>query len=188
MLVSVPYLQRLKMVNKVLGAGQVLKDRLMLLFLRLLMFCEQCSCCTEVLVQRVGVQRAVPVLLTGKSTELKKHFHLAQKPQHFSTVGQVMFTALHPFLQYLRPHGLQQEEPKKNPITSNYLQPEILIQSTLTLRLATAKHGDHIHTSPQAPVPYSSYRYEQLFLQGETLHAVQVDYFSVYKQSKVSNK
>lgn len=181
MLVSVPYLQRLKMVNKILGAGQVLKDRLMLLFLRLLMFCEQCSCCTEVLVQCVGVQRAVPVLLTGKSTELKKHFHLAQKPQHFSTVGQVMFTALHPFLQYLRPHGLQQEEQKKKPITSNYLQPKILIQSTLTLRLATAKHGDHIHTSPQAPVPYSSY--EQLFLQGETLHAVQVDYFSVYKQS-----
>lgn len=151
----VPYLQRPKMVNKVLVAEQVLKDRLMLLFLRLLMFCEQWSCCTEVLVQRVGVQRAVPVLLTPKSTELKKHFHLAQKPQYFSTVGQVMFTALHPFLQYLRPHGLQQEE-QKNPITSNYLQPEMLIQSTLTLRLATAKQRDHIHTSLQTPVHYSS--------------------------------
>lgn len=141
MLVSVPYLQRLKMVNKILGAGQVLKDRLMLLFLRLLMFCEQCSCCTEVLVQCVGVQRAVPVLLTGKSTELKKHFHLAQKPQHFSTVGQVMFTALHPFLQYLRPHGLQQEEQKKK---------------THNLKLSTAQNTYSEH--PNIAASYSQTR------------------------------
>ena len=110
MLVPVPYLRWPKMANEEFVTEQALEDRPTLLFLRLLVFCEQQSYCTEVPVLRVGVQTAVPLLLSGKSTQLKKRFHLAQKPQYFSTVGHVMFAALHPFLQYLWPQGLQQEE------------------------------------------------------------------------------
>lgn len=109
---SVPYLHWLEMVKEVLVADQALRDRPVLLFSRLLLFCEQNST-AEVLMQCVGVQAAVPLLLSGKSTSLKKHFHLAQKPQYFSIVGQAVFTTLHPFLQYLWPDGLQQEEQQK---------------------------------------------------------------------------
>lgn len=50
MLVSVPYLRWPKMANEEFVAEEVLKDRLTLLFLRLLIFCEQQSHCIEVLV------------------------------------------------------------------------------------------------------------------------------------------
>lgn len=109
---SVLYLHWLKMVKEVLLADQTRRDRPVLPFSRLLLFCEQNST-AEVLVQCVGVQAAVPLLLSGKSTSLKKHFHLAQKPQYFSIVGQAVFTAPYPFLQYLWLDGLQQEEQKK---------------------------------------------------------------------------
>lgn len=92
--VSVPYLQWPDVVDEEF----VTEDRLRLLFLRLFVFCEWQSYGSEVLVP-CGVQTAVPLLLTGKSTELKKHFHLAQNLQCISTPGHVMFTALHPFLQ-----------------------------------------------------------------------------------------
>lgn len=112
MLDSVLYLHWLKMVKEVLVADQTPKDRPVLLFWRLLLFCEQNST-AEVLVQCVGVQAAVPLLLSDKSTSLKKHFHLAQKPQYFSIAGQAVFNAPYPFLQYLWLDGLQQEEQQK---------------------------------------------------------------------------